>query len=394
MRTVLRGGRVVDPGSGVDADLDVVIEGEHLAALAAPGALPDEPGDQVMDVTGALVVPGLIDLHAHWYEGSPYGVEPAANLRGGVTCSVDAGTAGFESFGAFRRFAIDPAPVRIYAFVHVSAAGLAASMVGELEEIRYARPAETAEIIRANRDVAVGVKVRIGTQAAGRNVREALLAAIVAASLAEVPLMVHIADGADVPWVVSQLRAGDIVTHMLTANGMGIVGEDGRIRPEVRAARARGVRFDIGHGCGSFSWEVARRALADDFPPDTISTDLHRYSIGGPVIDLPTTMAKLTHLGMSRDEVLRAVTAAPAAAISHPELGALRVGGPADITVLRMGPAAELIDSTGRREVVGATWVPEHVFVGGDGSVPSEVGVYLRPYTAADLLVDCTAPLT
>lgn len=393
MRTMLRGGRVVDPGSGVDADLDVVIEEATLAALAAPGALAEEPGDRVVDLAGALVVPGLIDLHAHWYEGSPYGVEPRANLRGGVTCSVDAGTAGFESFRAFRRFAIDPAPVRIFAFVHVSAAGLAASMVGELEEIRYARPAETAEIIRANRDVAVGVKVRIGTQAAGRNVRGALLAALEAASLADVPVMVHIADGADVPWVASQLRAGDIVTHMLTANGMGIVGEDGRVRPEVRAARARGVLFDVGHGCGSFSFEVARRALADGFAPDTISTDLHRYSIPGPVIDLPTTMAKLTHLGMSRDEVLRSVTATPAAAIGHPELGALRVGGPADITVLRMGPGAEMIDSTGRREVVEATWVPERVFVAGEESIPSEVDVELRPYTAADLLVDCTAPL-
>jgi len=393
MRTVLRGGRVVDPGLGVDAALDVVLEGEVLTALAAPGALAAAPDDRVIDVSGAVVTPGLIDLHAHWYEGSPYGVEPRANLRGGVTCSVDAGTAGFESFGAFRRFAIDPAPVRIFAFVHVAAAGLAASMVGELEEIRYARPRETAEIIAAHRDVAVGVKVRVGTQAAGANVRAALELALEAAALAEVPLMVHIADGADVPWVVSRLRAGDIVTHALTANGMGIL-DRGRVRPEVRAARARGVLFDVGHGCGSFSWQIARQALADGFAPDTISTDLHRYSITGPVIDLPTTMAKLCHLGMSRDEVLAAVTNRPAAAIGHPELGALRVGGPADITVLREGPAAELIDSTGRREMVASVWQPQLVFVAGVQHTPADVDVFLRPYTAADREVDCTAPLT
>jgi len=393
MRTVLRGGRVVDPGTGVDAELDVVIEGGTLAALCAPGALPAGPGDTVLDVAGALVVPGLIDLHAHWYEGSPYGVEPRANLRGGVTCAVDAGTAGFESFGAFRRFAIDPAPVRIFAFVHIAAAGLAASMVGELEEIRYARPVETAEVIRAHRDVAVGVKVRLGTQAAGGNVRAALELALEAGELAGVPLMVHIADGADVPWVVSRLRPGDIVTHALTANGMGIL-DGGRVRPEVRAARARGVLFDVGHGCGSFSWDVARRALEDGFAPDTISTDLHRYSIGGPVIDLPTTMAKLSHLGMSRDEVLASVTARPAAAIGHPELGALRVGGPADVTILREGPSAELVDSTGRRETVASVWQPELVFVAGERHAPTEVDVYLRPYTAADREVDCTAPLT
>lgn len=394
MRLVLAGGRVLDPVAGLDDDLDVVIVDGRVAALVAPGSVAPAAGDRVVRVAGGLVVPGLIDLHAHWDEGSPYGVEPRANLRGGVTCSVDAGTAGYGGFGAFRRFAIDPAPVRLFAFVHVAAAGLAASMVGELEDLRYARPRETAEVIRANRDVAVGVKVRIGTQACGENTEGALTAALAAAELAEVPLMVHIAEGADVPGVVARLRPGDIVTHALTANGMGIVGADGRLRPEVRAARTRGVLFDVGHGCGSFSWAVARRALDEGFAPDTISTDLHRYSITGPVIDLPTTMAKLHHLGMSRDEVLRAVTSAPAAAIGHPELGGLRMGEPADVTVLVPGAPAELVDSTGARQQVAVTWQPSLVVVGGAIHDPAAVEVRLRPFTDADREVDCTAPLT
>jgi dihydroorotase len=139
---------------------------------------------------------------------------------------------------------------------------------------------------------------------------------------------------------------------------------------------------------------VARRALADDFPPDTISTDLHRYSIGGPAIDLPTTMTKLSHLGMSRDEVLRAVTATPAAAVGRGELGTLRVGGPADVTVLRTGGEVELVDSMGARETAASSWVPTHVLVGGELHEPRAIDVRLREYTDADREVDCTAPLT
>ena len=148
-----------------------------------------------------------------------------------------------------------------------------------------------------------GVKVRIGSQACGTNTREALAAALDAAERARVPVMVHIADGADVPAVLRSLRPGDVVTHALTANGTGILDAEGRIVPEAREARRRGVIFDVGHGCGSFTWRTARRALDDGFAPDTISTDLHRYSILHPVVDLPTTMAKLRHLGMSDAEV-------------------------------------------------------------------------------------------
>jgi dihydroorotase len=390
-RLVLRGGRVLDPAQGIDAGLDVVVEDGRIVALEAPGRAA--PGGQELDLEGALVVPGLVDLHGHWFEGSPYGLDPRANLRGGVTTAVDAGTAGYANFGEFRRNAIEHGAVRVLAFVHVAAAGLATTVVGELEDIRWARPGEASAVVRANRDVAVGIKVRIGTGACGRNGTSALAAALEAASLAGTPLMAHIAEGADVASVAARLRPGDVVTHALTGSGTGILGRDGLLE-EVRAARRRGVVFDVGHGCGSFSWAVARRALEAGFAPDTISTDLHRYSFEQPVVDLPTTMSKFVHLGVPLADVVAAATARPAAIVGRPELGTLRPGAPADVTVLRRDPEpAVLVDSAGVGEPVAGRLRPEFTIVGGIVHRAAEVDVPLRPYLEADYEVDCAAPI-
>jgi dihydroorotase len=393
-RTILRGGRALDPANGLDGDRDVVIADGRIAALAAPGSIAPAPGDIVEDVTGLLVLPGLIDLHGHWFEGSPYGIDPVINLAGGVTTALDAGTAGFSNFSVFRRLAIDPAPVRVLAFLHIAAAGLVSTVAGELEDIRYARPVETAAVADANRDVILGVKVRIGEGACGANGSAALSAALDAAERAGLPLMSHIADGADVREVLMRLRPGDIVTHALTASGPGIRGEDGRLLPEVHEARRRGVRFDVGHGCGSFSWATARAALDEGVAPDAISTDLHRYSVERPVVDLPLTMSKLLHLGMSLPDVVAAVTSRPAAAIRRPDLGALRVGGIADVTVLRIDDAPlELSDSQGARERVEQVLRPVLTIVGGTVHRTAGVEIPLRPYLDADHEVDCSVPI-
>jgi len=174
---------------------------------------------------------------------------------------------------------------------------------------------------------------------------------------------------------------------------MGILGPDGRIAREARAARRRGVLFDVGHGCGSFSWASARRALEDDFAPDTISTDIHRYSIDYPVVDLPTTMAKLRHLGMSEAEVLASVTSRAAAALRRDDIGSLAPGARADITILRPGPDTVLRDAEAIGETVVAPWRSVLALVDGIVHDPAAITVPLRPYVAADHEVDCTAPL-
>ena len=166
-RTILHGGRVLDPAAGLDGAFDVVVEDGRIAAIAGPVDVAPAADDHRVDVTGLLVLPGLVDLHGHWYDGSPYGLDPVANLRGGVTTAVDAGTAGFSNFGSFRRHTIETAPVRVLAFVHVAAAGLVTTVVGELQDIRYARPREAAAIALEHRDVVVGIKVRLGSEACG-----------------------------------------------------------------------------------------------------------------------------------------------------------------------------------------------------------------------------------
>lgn len=390
-RLVLRGGRVLDPGQRIDARLDVVIEDGRIVALEPPGRAA--PADDVLDVAGDLVVPGLIDLHGHWFEGSPYGLDPRVNLRAGVTTAVDAGTAGYANFEEFRRNAIDGGPVRVLAFIHVAAAGLATTVVGELEDIRWARPREAAAVARANPDVVVGIKVRIGTGACGPNGAAALDAALEAATLADMPVMAHIAEGADVASVAARLRPGDVVTHALTESGSGILAGDGLL-DEVRAARGRGVVFDVGHGCGSFSWTVARRALDAGFPPDTISTDLHRYSLERPVVDLPTTISKLIHLGVPLADAIAAVTARPAEIIGRPDLGALRPGAMADVAVLHTdAEPAELVDSSGVAETVGGRLRAVMTIVGGVVHRTEAVETRLREYLDADHEVDCAVPI-
>jgi dihydroorotase len=311
-----------------------------------------------------------------------------------VTTAVDAGTAGFSTFGVFRRLAIDHGPVRVLAYLHVAAAGLVSTLAGELEDIRYARPRETAAIAAENRDVVVGIKVRIGTGASGDHGFEALSAALEAAELSDLPLMAHIAQGADVVDVLRLLRPGDVLTHALTASGDGILSRGGGLLPEVRDARRRGVLLDVGHGCGSFSWATARAAFAEGVAPDAISTDLHRYSVERPVVDLPLTLSKFLHLGMSLPEVIRAATARPAAAIRRDDLGTLRLGAAADITVLRLEDTpTELSDSQGVRETVEQLLRPVLTIIGGVVHRAADVPVSLRPYLDADREVDCAVPI-
>lgn len=367
---LLIGGRVIDPAENLDARLDVVIRDGRIAALLPPSALPISESASLenyearIDVSGAIITPGLIDLHGHWYLGSAYGLDPAVGLQGCVTATVDAGTCGFVNFDSFRQQSIDGALLRVRAFINVAALGIPSRFVGELEDLRYARPIETAAKILEHREVAVGVKVRLS--GCGPNAHQAFEAARKASDIAGVPLMVDIGDERDLmPGVLVRMRSADILTHCFTGIARGIQGENGRLAPEAWAARQRGVRFDIGHGRGSFSFAVARLALAEGFLPDTISTDLHRYSIDEPVVDLLTTMSKFLHLGMPLAEVVKSVTIGPAESIREC-LPSLRIGAVADVAVFRtQANPVRLVDSTGQVELANMRLVPVMTIIGG-----------------------------
>jgi dihydroorotase len=154
------------------------------------------------------------------------------------------------------------------------------------------------------------------------------------------------------------------------------------------------VRFDVGHGCGSFSWHTAAQALSEGLGPDAISTDLHRYSIERPVVDLPTTMSRYLALGLSLADVITATTSSPASILGRPELGTLRPGSPADVTVLRLDTTpVDLPDAQGIRRTVPTRLIPVATIAAGTLHRAAEVELRLRPYLDADREVDCATPI-
>ena len=383
---LLKGGHVIDPAGRIDGVADVVLAGDRISAVVPGGVAPDCAPATVVDCAGRYVCPGLVDLHGHYYEGSLYGIDPRASLRGGVTTAVDAGTCGCVNFAEFRRTAIDGAPLRVLPFIHIGCLGIPTATLGELRDLSYARPHETAATILEHRDIALGVKFRAGVMAAGHNV-EAVELALQAAAEAGSRAMVHISVQGATRDVLRRLRPGDIVTHCFTGRGDGILDAGGgALRPEARAARNRGVVFDVGHGSGSFRWETALKAFEHTFYPDTISTDLHRYNVEQVVFDLPTTMSKFLLLGMSLAEVVEKATLAPARAIGRAsELGTLLPGAAADVLVFSVEEGEFPFRDSHLQERTGDRLLrPELVICRGRQVRPAEVPVRLRPLTAWD----------
>lgn len=335
---IIRGGRVIDPAHGIDKVADLVIAGGKVAGIdiAAP------EGAQVVDAKGAIVTPGLIDLHTHVYwGGTSLGVDPDMYaLKSACTTVVDAGSAGPGNYPGLAKHVISPAFARVLAYLHVSFAGIYAFssriMVGESQDMRLLAARETAEMARANPDTVIGIKVRLGATASGAAGIMPLDVALDVADETGLPLMVHI----DKPppsygEVVSRLRKGDVLTHCFRPFPNAPMHGDGTVRAEVRAARERGVWFDIGHGMGSFSWKSARAMLAEGFRPDIISSDVHALCIDGPAHDNLRVMTKFMALGWSLSEVVEAASIAPARALRRDDLGHLGKGAAGDVSVFR-----------------------------------------------------------
>jgi dihydroorotase len=315
----------------------VAIHRDRIAAVERD--LPPESAFNVIDATGQLVTPGLVDLHTHVFHKVTYwGVDPdPVAACTGVTTWNDAGSAGALTLPGFREFVVRPAHARISAFLNISNIGL----VGENHEcanLAYLDVDLFRRLLDVNRDLVVGVKVRMGTPTVGDNGVEPLRRARRAADECALPLMVHVAFGPpEIDEVLPFLKPNDILTHCFTGLTMKIVDDEGRLLEPARRAWDSGVVMDVGHGTGSFSFQTAEALIAAGRKPDVISTDLHQLSINGPAFDLPTTLSKFLHLGLSLAEVVEAATVSPARVLGRErDVGTLRPGSLADVALFRL----------------------------------------------------------
>src|ERR1700751_4671409 len=368
---ILRGGRVVDPSQKLDAVTDVAFAEGKVAPIGA-GLRPDAK-TAVHDVSGRIVTPGLIDLHTHVYwGGTALGVDAEDFCRrSGVTTAVDPGSAGPGNFAGFRKHVIERSEVRILAYLHVSFAGIYAFsprvMVGESEEIRLMAPIDAVEVANANRDIIVGIKVRVGARASGRSGTVPLDIALQVADEVGVPVMAHIDEPPpSYEEVLARLRPGDILTHVFRPFPNSPATAQGTVKRAVREARERGVLFDIGHGKGSFAFKTARAMLANGFYPDTISSDVHALCINGPAFDQVTTMSKFLCMGMPLPDVVAGSTVNAAMAMRRPELGSLKPGSVGDATLIAIKQGQfDYVDVVGEHLTGTSKIVSEGVVIGG-----------------------------
>jgi dihydroorotase len=343
---LLKGGRVLDPANHQDGVADVAIGGGRIARVAE--AIDPALARHVIDVSGLLVTPGLLDIHLHGYatrrdhESGPWrgSLDPDHHfLSSGVTTGVDVGTAGADEIEHFRRTVIDGASTRILALVNIARPGM-----GEAEQVITNLDAEAAaEAALEHRDVVVGIKTaHYWTKLpfdAEHPPWESVEKTVQAGRLCEMPVMVDFwPRPPERPYpdlILEKLRPGDIHTHVF-ARQFPVIDADGRVEPYMREARARGVWFDLGHGAASFWFRNAKRAIDDGFPPDSISTDLHAGSIRTTVHSMLHAMSKCLAMGMPLSEVIYRSTVTPAQAIRRPELGTLSPGAEADVAVLQL----------------------------------------------------------
>lgn len=363
---ILKGGEVINPPGRTRSELDVGVKDREIVELGED--LSTQSAERVIEVTGKVVAPGLIDLHTHLYKtGNFLGLDAdEVSESSGVTTLVDAGSAGAGNFDFFHLHDLQTAQCQVKAFLHISYAGIFVRHsivgVGELCDLKLANVDEAVRVGKKFPEDIVGIKIRVGSPISGSQGSVALELAKRAAEILNKPLMVHASEPPPTRGeVLSRLREGDILTHLCRSGANSILTGEGKVIPELVEAQQRGVVLDIGHGGGNFSFQVAQSMLDQGIKPDVISSDLHQLCVPRPVGDLPTTMTKLLNFGLDLEEVVEATTWNPAKAIGCEEsIGNLEPGSPADITVLKLHQEKlDLVDSDGKEMEVERSISPE-----------------------------------
>ncbi len=386
---LLRGGRVIDPASGIDGMKDVAIRNGKIAAVQSD-ILPTS-AREVIDVTGKLVLPGLIDTHSHVYQyvTGRFGMNPdMVGVQSGVTTLVDQGGPSCMTLPGFRHFIAEPAKSRVYAF-------LSAYLVGGLEGHFYPNLYSptgvdidaTVKAALANPDLVRGIKAHAEIGGFARWGIRVLEMAAEIGRRADLPVYVHFGqlwglpesgtNGEDVDTILARviplLREGDVLAHPFTRHPGGFVNREGEVHPVIRAALDRGLKVDVGHG-SHFSYRLAKKAIAAGIMPTTLGADIHGYNTHVPApagtpeehedeenhpfagqakFSLVQAMSSMMALGLTLEQVVPMVTSRPAEmlGLSH-EIGALKVGMDADVSVIVEKQGRFILSDNEKTEVV------------------------------------------
>jgi len=348
---LVKGGLVIDPSQGIHDKLDVAVFKGRIVNLGVN--LNPKESKEVLEVDGQIVTPGVIDLHTHVFYLLGHKREglkvDSTSLAKGVTTVLDAGSFYPEDVEAFRYYIVERSRTRVYALLSMKPDG---------------NPREYGETVKANRDFLVGIKYHHG----GLGTMDMLILAREAADWGECMLMCE-PYGPKLKTILEYMYKGDVLTHSFhPPPRRGLLDEDGKVLPEVWEAIERGVYLDQGHGRSGFSFEVAEKCLKQGLPPFTISTDLHKLSVNGPVYDMPTTMSKWMALGMSLEEVIKRSTLHPAIVLKKDGyLGTLKIGACADISCFKMFEGEFVFeDSAGEKRTGRYKLEPMHVVRSGE----------------------------
>ena len=390
---LIKGGEVIDPAQGIHDQLDIGISQRKIAALTSKIAATE--AGRVINATGKIVTPGLIDIHTHIAVGvTRIGVTPdEAGVLSGVTTACDAGSTGYANFSAFKRFIIPQARTDVFCFLHLCPTGL--TITPELWGWHGIDPQAMLSTIEENRDIIKGIKLRAIATVAENLGLEAVRVAKRVATEAGLPLLTHIgidlseeakmADKVDAftRELLPLLDNGDILSHVFTWKAGGIIRQDGSVLSEFREAIERGVVLDVACGMTNFSFEIAEKGLEQGILPDTLSTDITSSNINGPVFSLVVTMSKFFALGLTLEQVIRMTTINPARALGEERhRGSLRIGMPADISIMEMTEGDFLFsDGKGGNTLQGKLLlVPKLTLKSGVEIAPQPIGSF-KPHS-------------
>ena len=387
--TVLRGGRVICPASGIDGIKDVAIRNGKIAAVET--AILPSSAKEVVDVSGKLVLPGLIDTHGHVYQyvTGRFGMNAEmVGVQSGVTTLIDQGGASCMTLPGFRHFVAETATARVYAFL---SAYLVGGLEGHFYPMLYSPDGvdvdATVKSANANRDIVKGIKAHAEIGGFARwGIRVMEMSAEIGRRT-ELPVYVHFGqlwglpesgnNGEDVDTILERviplLKEGDVLAHPFTRHPGGFVNREGEVHPVIRAALDRGLKVDVGHG-SHFSYRLAKKAIAAGIVPNTLGADIHGYNTHVPApagtpdehedeenhpfagqakFSLVQAMSSMLALGLTLEQVVPMVTSHPAQmlGLSH-EIGALKVGMDADVTVINQLPGRFILRDNENTEVV------------------------------------------